>query len=62
MHRLGQSKEVKVNRLIASSSIEEKILALQERKQLIFNGTIGGSNAALGKLTEDDLKFLFGTN
>ena len=35
-------------------------LCLQEKKQLIFEGTVGKDAEALGKLTEDDLRFLFG--
>jgi hypothetical protein len=33
--------------------------ALQEKKQLAFEGTIDGSAAALSQLTGDDLAFLF---
>ena len=31
----------------------------QEKKKLIFEGTVGQSTEALGRLTEDDLRFLF---
>jgi hypothetical protein len=33
---------------------------LQEKKQLVFEGTVGRDAEALGRLTEDDLRFLFG--
>jgi len=33
---------------------------LQEKKQLVFEGTVGKDAEALGRLTEDDLRFLFG--
>jgi hypothetical protein len=35
---------------------------VQEKKQLLFAMTVGsdGDNAALARLTEDDLRFLFG--
>ncbi len=32
----------------------------QEKKQLVFEGTVGRDVEALGRLTEDDLRFLFG--
>lgn len=32
----------------------------QEKKQLVFEGTVGRDAEALGRLTEDDLRFLFG--
>lgn len=32
---------------------------LQEKKRLVFEGTVGGSAESLAKLTEDDMKFLF---
>ena len=41
------------------NSIEERILALQERKRLVFEATIGQDNAAISKLTEEDMRFLF---
>jgi hypothetical protein len=33
--------------------------ASQEKKRLVFESTIGRSNAALTKLTEADMQFLF---
>lgn len=35
-------------------------LYVQEKKQLVFEGTVGKDAEALGRLTEDDLRFLFG--
>ena len=32
---------------------------LQEKKKLLFESTVGQDNAALARLTEDDLRFLF---
>lgn len=58
-HRLGQFKYTQCVRFIIAGTIEERILKLQEKKALVFEGTIGQDNAALEKLTIDDLRFLF---
>jgi hypothetical protein len=41
------------------TAFSRRILRLQEKKRLIFEGTVGQSNAALARLTEEDLRFLF---
>merc|ERR1719450_24523 len=58
-HRIGQTKEVRAVRFITTGTVEEKIVALQEKKQLVFDGAIDGSSASIAKLTEQDLRFLF---
>lgn len=58
-HRLGQHKPILATRFIIANSIEERILLLQEKKRLVFEGTVGGDAAAITKLTVDDMKFLF---
>ncbi|XP_015877766.1 ATP-dependent helicase rhp16 isoform X2 [Ziziphus jujuba] len=59
IHRIGQYKPIRIVRFVIENTIEERILKLQEKKDLMFEGTIGGSAEALGKLTEEDLRFLF---
>jgi len=59
IHRLGQFRPIRVTRFIIGGTIEERILKLQEKKQLVFDGTVGRNTEALGRLTEDDLRFLF---
>ncbi|XP_059450691.1 ATP-dependent helicase rhp16-like isoform X1 [Corylus avellana] len=59
IHRIGQHKPTRIVRFVIENTIEERILKLQEKKELVFEGTIGGSSEALGKLTEEDLRFLF---
>lgn len=61
IHRIGQYKPIRIVRFVIENTIEERILRLQEKKELVFEGTIGGSSEALGKLTEEDLRFLFVT-
>jgi len=58
-HRIGQTREVKAIRFVTKNTIEEKIVALQEKKQLVFDAAIDSSAAAMTKLTEQDLQFLF---
>ncbi|KAL1812900.1 hypothetical protein ACET3Z_022965 [Daucus carota] len=61
IHRIGQFKPIRVVRFVIEGTIEERILKLQEKKELVFEGTVGGSAEALGKLTEADMRFLFVT-
>jgi DNA repair protein RAD16 len=58
-HRIGQMKAVKAIRFVTESSVEEKVVALQEMKQLVFDATVGQSEGAQKKLDESDLRFLF---
>lgn len=58
-HRIGQTKPVKAIRFVTENTVEEKVIALQEMKQLVFEATIGQSQGAEKKLTESDLRFLF---
>jgi DNA repair protein RAD16 len=58
-HRIGQTRDVKAIRFVTKNTIEEKILGLQAKKQLVFDASIDGSAASMVKLTEQDLRFLF---
>ena len=56
-HRIGQTRDVTVYKVIAAHTIEERILMLQEAKGELaerFVG-VGGGAASLGALTRDDL-------
>jgi SNF2 family DNA or RNA helicase len=57
--RLGQYRPIKVVRIIVDNSIESRILQLQEKKNLLFQSTVGMDASALSRLTEEDLRFLF---
>ncbi len=58
-HRIGQTKNVMVYRLISSGTIEEKVLALQDRKRDLFTQVVDDGGALSGALTADDLRGLF---
>ncbi len=51
-HRIGQDRPVMVYRLVAEDTVEERILALQEKKRALSEAALGG---ATGALTRDDL-------
>jgi SNF2 family DNA or RNA helicase len=51
-HRIGQDKPVFVHRLVASGTVEERILALQEEKRSLTDMATGGSPSGL---TREDL-------
>ena len=59
VHRIGQTKPVTAVRFVTSDTIEDRMYDLQAKKQLVFDGTIDGSSAALAKLNGDDISFLF---
>lgn len=58
-HRIGQYKPIYATRFIIENTIEERILKLQEKKKLVFDGTVGGDVTSLARLTINDLRFLF---
>ena len=53
-HRIGQERPVMVHRLVAKDTVEEGILALQDRKRAIAGAALGGADQAAA-LTRDDL-------
>jgi len=59
-HRIGQTRNVMVYRLIASGTIEEKVMALKARKAELFSSVIDSDGAFSSALSADDIRALFG--
>jgi superfamily II DNA or RNA helicase len=57
-HRIGQDKPVFVFKLVCAGSIEEKILALQERKAALAESVLSEDADALAKFGEADIAAL----
>jgi SNF2 family DNA or RNA helicase len=58
-HRIGQTKPVFVHKLIVSGSVEEEMMRLQRRKQLLADGLLGAAAFSTSAFTEENLRRLF---
>lgn len=58
VHRIGQKEEVKVVRLIAKNSIEERILVLQEKKRNLARKAFQGKAKDRREVSIDDVRTL----
>lgn len=60
-HRIGQAKAVEVHRLLVPDSVEDRILALQEKKRKLVNTALSEEGAqGASRLTIGELRGLFG--
>ena len=61
-HRIGQTREVTVYKVIVSDTIEERILELQQTKSELADAVVQGdvSSLSLASLTYEDLQDLLG--
>ncbi|MET0387367.1 MAG: DEAD/DEAH box helicase [Polyangiales bacterium] len=57
-HRIGQERPVLVHRLVAESTVEERMLVLQEKKRALAQAATHGTQAAFGLTREDLLALL----
>ena len=57
-HRIGQDKKVFVYKLVVAGSIEEKILALQEKKAALAAGILSEDRQGAVKFGEEDIRNL----
>jgi SNF2 family DNA or RNA helicase len=58
-HRIGQTKVVNVDRLVAAGTIEEKILQLKDKKRQLVASVLSEDAGGAKKLTKTDLEELF---
>jgi SNF2 family DNA or RNA helicase len=58
-HRIGQKNAVQVIKLVTQGTIEEKVLALQEKKKELIQAVIQPGETLLSKFTEKELAEIF---
>jgi SNF2 family DNA or RNA helicase len=58
-HRIGQTKNVFAYKMICKNSIEEKIISIQERKQVTSDALIVAEENFVKNLTQEDIAYLF---
>ncbi|KAA9394688.1 DEAD/DEAH box helicase [Kocuria coralli] len=58
-HRIGQDRKVMVYRLVASGTIEEKVMELKHRKARLFDSVMDDDGTFSSALTEQDVMDLF---
>ena len=58
IHRIGQTRQVMVYRLLARDTIEEKVVALAQRKAALFRGVMDDGDLFASSITADDIRGL----
>lgn len=58
-HRFGQTRQVNIYKLTIEQTVEERILALQEKKRELAAAALSGDKINKSKLGLDDLMALF---
>ncbi|KAG8954984.1 hypothetical protein FRC04_010468 [Tulasnella sp. 424] len=54
-HRLGQTKKVEIHRLCIANTVEGRVKALQSKKKMLADGSLGEGGAKLGRLSVREL-------
>ena len=57
-HRIGQTRRVFAYRLIARDTVEEKIVALQDRKRELAESIVRADDSPISSLTAEDVELL----
>ncbi|GAB3610390.1 DEAD/DEAH box helicase [Humibacter ginsengiterrae] len=57
-HRIGQTKQVMVYRMVASDTIEEKVMRLARKKGELFDAVLDDDGAFSSALSADDIRAL----
>ncbi|MEN2745035.1 DEAD/DEAH box helicase [Sinomonas halotolerans] len=57
-HRIGQTRKVMTYRLVASGTIEEKVMELKEKKAALFSSVMDDDAMFASSLTADDVRSL----
>ena len=59
-HRIGQTKQVTVFRMIVKDSIEEKILHMQDAKKDLADAILAGEGKAITQMSKEEMMELLG--
>ncbi len=59
-HRIGQTRPVTVYRLVAENTIEEKVVALQDRKRALFAAVVDDGDLFGSTISASDIRELLG--
>ncbi|WP_198671948.1 DEAD/DEAH box helicase, partial [Desertihabitans aurantiacus] len=60
-HRIGQTRNVNVYRLVSEGTIEEKVMELARRKAALFASVVDADSMASSSLSADDIAALLGS-
>ena len=60
-HRIGQTRPVQVHRMLIQGTVEDRIIALQEKKRALISEALDEkASQNIGRLGVQELAYLFG--